>query len=106
MVSWSDSDPDRMGHYADRVVPLLQDLKLKDPDLYKAIQEACTHIIEHPLRAQAQSTGIQVPRANEDGVIRGRGMLMRLPVVGHPPWKVFWTTVRPRIEAVFEYPTS
>jgi hypothetical protein len=30
--------------------------------------------------------------------------ILRLPVAGHPPYKVFWTSSGPRIEAVFPHP--
>ena len=32
------------------------------------------------------------------------GIRMRLPVIGHPPYKVFWSTDGPRIEAIFPHP--
>jgi hypothetical protein len=28
----------------------------------------------------------------------------RLPVAGHPPYKVFWSSEGPRVEAVFPHP--
>lgn len=65
-----------------------------DADLYNAILDACDLIFRLPAQAQARSTAV----LTKDGV------LMRLPVAGHPPYKVFWTTAGPRIEAVFPHP--
>jgi hypothetical protein len=65
-----------------------------DADLYNAVLDACELIFRLPAQAQARSTGV----TTKDGV------LMRLPVAGHPPYKVFWTTAGPRIEAVFPHP--
>jgi hypothetical protein len=65
-----------------------------DAALYNAILDACDLIFRLPAVAQARSTA----------VISKDGLLMRLPVAGHPPYKVFWTTAGPRIEAVFPHP--
>ncbi len=92
-----------MTQYAERVTTLLLAIKDRDPELYKALRDACEFVLDHPLRAHAASAALQVSAADAKGVVRGRGMVMRLPVVGYPPWKVFWTTIGPRIEAVFEY---
>jgi hypothetical protein len=65
-----------------------------DVALYNAVLDACELIFRLPVQAQSRSTAI----TPKDGV------LMRLPVAGHPPYKVFWTTAGPRIEAVFPHP--
>lgn len=65
-----------------------------DSDLYNAILDACELIFRFPSQAQALSTAI----TTKDGI------RLRLPVAGHPPYKVFWTTDGPRIEAVFPHP--
>jgi len=65
-----------------------------DADLYNAILDACDLIFRLPAEAQARSTSV----TTKDGV------RMRLPVAGHPPYKVFWATEGPRIEAVFPHP--
>ncbi|MBK5306861.1 MAG: hypothetical protein JJD92_09265 [Frankiaceae bacterium] len=65
-----------------------------DAALYNAILDACDLIFRLPAEAQARSTA----------VITKDGVLMRLPVAGHPPYKVFWTIAGPRIEAVFPHP--
>ncbi len=65
-----------------------------DPRLYEAILDACELVFQHPARAQALSTAITT----------AEGIRFRLPVLGHPPYKVFWSAGGPRIEAVFPHP--
>jgi hypothetical protein len=65
-----------------------------DVDLYNAVLDACDLIFRLPGQAQARSTAITTKE----------GIRLRLPVAGHPPYKVFWTTDGPRIEAVFPHP--
>ena len=64
-----------------------------DVDLYNAIIEACETIFVAPAIAQTLSTALQT----RDGIV------LRLPVAGHPPYKLFWSTAGPRIEAVFPH---
>jgi len=66
-----------------------------DAQLYNAVLDACELIFRLPAKAQALSTAI---------VTSAGDTVMRLPVAGHPPYKVFWTTTGPRIEAVFPHP--
>ena len=65
-----------------------------DADLYNAVLDACELIFRLPVQAQARSTAITTTE----------GIRFRLPVVGHPPYKVFWSSEGPRIEAVFPHP--
>lgn len=65
-----------------------------DVDLYNSVLDTIEFIFRLPVQAQALSTAITTPA----------GIRMRLPVVGHPPYKVFWSTDGPRIEAVFPHP--
>jgi hypothetical protein len=65
-----------------------------DARLYDAVLDACELVFEHPARAQALSTAITT----------AEGIRFRLPVLGHPPYKVFWSAAGPRIEAVFPHP--
>ena len=68
-----------------------------DPALWNAIVDALELILEYPGRAQKMS-GALTDNA-------GR-IVFRIPVVGHPPYKVFWTstaTGAARIEAVFPH---
>jgi hypothetical protein len=63
-------------------------------DLYEAVLDACELIVRAPGQAQALSTAI----TTKDGI------RLRLPVAGHPPYKVFWSGEEPRIEGVFPHP--
>lgn len=65
-----------------------------DAKLYNAVLDACELIFRLPGEARAISTAITT---NE-------GIRLRLPVAGYPPYKVFWSTDGPRIEAVFPHP--
>lgn len=65
-----------------------------DVDLYNAVLDACDLIFRMPDQAQFRSTAV----TSQDGI------RMRLPVPGHPRYKVFWSTDGPRIEAVFPHP--
>ena len=65
-----------------------------DADLYNAVLDACELIFRAPALARQRSTAITT---NE-------GVRLRLPVAGHPPYKVFWSADGPRIEAVFPHP--
>lgn len=65
-----------------------------DISLYNAVLDACDLIFRLPAQAQSRSTAITT---NE-------GIRLRLPVTGHPPCKVFWSSQGPRIEAVFPHP--
>ncbi|MGH3959378.1 hypothetical protein [Mycobacterium sp.] len=65
-----------------------------DSDLYNAVLDACELIFRAPGQACALSSA----------VITKEGIRLRLPVPGHPPYKVFWSTEGPRIEAVFPHP--
>lgn len=67
-----------------------------DPDLYNAALDACDLIFHATGIAQSRSTAIQT----------AEGIRFRLPIVGHPPYKVFWahTDDGPRVEAVFPHP--
>jgi hypothetical protein len=60
-------------------------------DLYNAVLDACELILRLPAQAQARSTATTT----------AEGIRLRLPVAGHPPHKVFWSSAEPRIEAVF-----
>lgn len=65
-----------------------------DVELYNATLVACEVIFSDPARARSLSTAITTPE----------GIRFRLPVVGHPPYKVFWSSEPPRIEAVLPHP--
>lgn len=65
-----------------------------DIALYNAVLDACELIFRFPGKAQSLSTA----------VVTREGIVLRYPVPGHPPYKVFWTSPGPRIEAVFPHP--
>jgi len=65
-----------------------------DVGLYNAVLDACELIFRIPAQAQALSSAITTKE----------GIRLRLPVAGHPPYKVFWSADGPRIEAVFPHP--
>jgi hypothetical protein len=63
-------------------------------DLYDAVVSTCMQVFDEPALAQSLSTVIATER----------GLVLVLPVPRHPPYKVFWTSAGPRIEAVFPRP--
>ena len=67
-----------------------------DQDLYNAALDACELIFQASGLAQQRSTAIQT----------SEGIRLRLPIAGHPPYKVFWSQSHdgPRVEAVFPHP--
>ena len=65
-----------------------------DAELYDDILVLCEFILGHPADAQSRSSAL----TTKDGI------RFRLPVPGRHPYKVFWTSGAPRIEAVFPYP--
>ncbi len=67
-----------------------------DIDLYNAALDACALVFQAIGVSQSRSSAIQT----------AEGIRFRLPIVGHPPYKVFWshTDDGPRIEAVFPRP--
>lgn len=64
-----------------------------DADLYNAVLDACELMFRLPGQAQTRSTAI----------VTANGISYRLPVAGHPPYKVFWSADGPRIEAVLPH---
>lgn len=65
-----------------------------DVDLYNSVLDTIEFIFRLPGQAHSLSTAITTPD----------GIRMRLPVIGHPPYKVFWSTETPRTEAIFPHP--
>jgi hypothetical protein len=65
-----------------------------DADPYNAVLTACELVFRAPGEAQSQSTAI----------VTTDGISLRLPVHGHPPYKVIWSSDGPRIELVFPHP--
>lgn len=50
------------------------------------------------------STTQQAPKLFSTVITTDQGLILVLPVAGHPPYKVFWSSDEPRIEAVFPRP--
>lgn len=71
--------------------------KSADDDFWGAILDACDLALNHPGEARKHSSAV----ARTDG-----GVVFRLAVTGHPPYKVFWSldVGIPRVEAVFPHP--
>jgi hypothetical protein len=72
----------------------LGQIEASDPNLYNDIVTICESILGNPAWAQSGSSALMT----KDGIC------FRLPVPGRFPYKVFWTSGGPRIEAVFPYP--
>jgi hypothetical protein len=65
-----------------------------DAELYDAVLAACELVFAAPAVAQSYSAAVTT----------AAGIVLRLPVAGHPPYKVFWTSAGPRVEAIFPHP--
>jgi hypothetical protein len=61
------------------------------PDLYDALLDVCEFVHAHPGQAQSRSSALTT----------SEGVRFRLAAPGHHPYKVFWSSDGPRIEAVF-----
>jgi hypothetical protein len=83
---------DDYSEVADRQLDVLE--SGPDAALYNAVLDACDLVFRLSAQARARSTAITTRE----------GPRLRLPVAGHPPYKVFWSTDGPRIEAVFPHP--
>ena len=80
-----------MASYSKVADQQLDELEARDPALYVAVLTACESIFDHPERAQSLSGAITTEQ----------GIRIVLPVPDFPPYKVFWSTELPRVEAVF-----
>lgn len=85
--------PDDLSDYSEVADQQLDELQVSDPDLYNDILTICELVFDHPSRAQAMSAAVQTPG----------GIVLRLAVPGRFPYKVFWTSSGPRIEAAFPH---
>jgi hypothetical protein len=86
------TDDDAYSQIADQQLDALE--AGPDVDLYNAVLDACEMIFRLPGQAQARSTAIST----------ADGIRLRLPVADHSPYKVFWSSDGPRIEAIFPHP--
>lgn len=65
-------------------------------DLYNDLIDACEGVLDNPGAARLHSSAVKV----EDGSI-----VFRYPVPSQAPYKVFWSSDGPTIDAVFPYRT-
>ena len=72
----------------------LDEIGLSDADLYNDVCVLCEFILDHPDKALSPSSAL----TTRDGI------RFRLAVPGRHPYKVFWSSSGPRIEAVFPCP--
>jgi len=63
-----------------------------DVHLFNAVIDVCELILKYPAQAQRMSAAF----TTQDGIV------LRMPVVGHPPFKVFWTAKGPSICGIFQ----
>lgn len=87
-----------MNDYSQVAAAQLDELEsTADDDLWNAVLDACDLALNYPAEAQKRSTAVMTD---------GGEVVLRLPVVGFPPYKVFWSQARarPRVEAVFPHP--
>jgi len=82
------------GDYSEVADTQLDELEQHDAALYDAVLAACELVFAAPDVARSYSAAITTTN----------GVVLRLPVAGHPPYKVFWSSAGPRIEAVFPHP--
>lgn len=85
------------GDYSHVAAQQLDELeKSAGDEFWDAILDACDLALNYPGEAQKHSSAV----TREDG-----GIVFRLAVTGHPPYKVFWSldSGTPRIEAVFPH---
>ncbi len=80
--------------YSEVASEQLDELEAEDADLYDAAVSACEWILDNPGPARVQSGSITTKE----------GLRRVMPIAERPPYKVFWSTEGPRIEAVFPYP--
>ncbi len=81
------------GDYSEVLDAQLDELE-RDTDLYNAVLDTIELIFRAPGQAQGMSSAVSTRE----------GIRMRLPVAGHPPFKIFWSTGGPRVEAIFPHP--
>lgn len=89
----TDGDGAMEGEYSEVADEQLNELEGSDPALYNDVLTVCEAIFADASRAQSMSAAIQTQG----------GIVFRLAVPGRHPYKVFWSSNGPRIEAVFPY---
>ncbi len=90
----SPEDPPRAG-YSDVAAEQLDEIEQRDVDLLDDLVDICEDILDRP----------QAYRDSAAAINTEQGIRMRSAVPGRHPYKVFWSTAGPRIEAIFPYPS-
>jgi len=83
-----------VGKYSEIADQQLDELQATDGALYNDVLTVCELIFTDPGRAQSMSAAVRTDH----------GIVSRLAVPGRYPYKVFWTSAVPRVEAVFPHP--
>jgi hypothetical protein len=81
------------GAYSEVADQQLDAIEQGDPALYDDILTVCELVFADPGRARSMSAAIRTEH----------GVVFRLAVPGRHPYKVFWSSGGPRIEAVFPH---
>lgn len=82
------------GEYSEVADEQLTELEASTPDLYDDVLTVCEAIFADATYAQSMSAAVQT----------NSGIVFRLAVPGRHPYKIFWSSTGPRIEAVFPSP--
>jgi hypothetical protein len=82
------------GDYSEVADRQLDELQAADPDRYNDVLTVCEFVFTQPGLARSMSSAVRT----DDGLV------LRLAVPSRHPYKVFWTSDAPRIEAVFPHP--
>ncbi len=88
----SSSEPGD-GAYSQVADQQLDEIEAADVSLYNDILTVCELIFTDPSRAQSMSAAVRTEQ----------GIVFRLAVPGRHPYKVFWSSADPRVEAIFPY---
>lgn len=81
------------GAYSEIADQQLDELERSNPALYNDVLTMCELVFTDPGRAQTMSAAVRAEQ----------GIVFRLAVPGRHPYKVFWRSDGPRVEAVFPY---
>ena len=81
--------------YSQVAAEQLDAVETVDPGLYRDLVDTCEAILDNPSKHRAAASAV----VTHDGIV------LRTVVPGRAPYKIFWSTDGPRIEAVFPYPT-
>lgn len=83
-----------VGKYSEIADQQLDELQATDGALYNDVLTVCELIFTDPGRAQSMSAAVRTDH----------GIVLRLAVPARYPYKVFWMSAAPRVEAVFPHP--